>query len=128
MKKALPYIIAIVLAAFGLLTFFLSSSVILDLFSMRAKEGNYVLFVVWANFLSSVLYLFAAYGFIKSKKWTQKLLELSVVVLIAAFIGLLFHINAGGIFEIKTIGALAFRITATAIFATLAYFLISKKY
>jgi hypothetical protein len=42
MKKTLPYIIAILLAAFGLLTLFLSSSVIFDLFGIRAKEGNFV--------------------------------------------------------------------------------------
>lgn len=126
MKKSLPNIIAIALAGFGLATLFMSSSVIFDLFGVRAKEGNYVLFVIWANFLCGMLYLIAAYGFIKSKKWTQKLLGISIIVLIVAFIGLLFHINAGGMFEIKTIGALAFRITVTAIFAALAYFLIPK--
>ena len=60
MKKALPYLIAAILAAFGLLTLFLSSSVIFDFFGVRAKEGNYVLFVVWSNFISSILYLFCS--------------------------------------------------------------------
>jgi predicted RND superfamily exporter protein len=68
MKKILPNLFATILAAFGLLTLFLSTSVIFDLFGIRAKEGNYVLFVVWSNFISSILYLFAAYGFIKVKK------------------------------------------------------------
>lgn len=126
MKKALPYLMATVLAAFGLLTLFLSSSVIFDLFGIRAKEGNYVLFVVRANFISSLLYLFAAYGFIKNKKWTARLLGISAIVLIAAFIGLFIHINSGGIYETKTIGAMIFRITVTLIFATLAYFTITK--
>ena len=67
MKKAIPYFLATTLGAFGLLTLLLSTSVIFDLFGVRAKEGNYVLFVVWANFISSILYLFAAYGFVKSK-------------------------------------------------------------
>jgi predicted RND superfamily exporter protein len=68
MKKILPHLFATLLAGFGLLTLFLSTSVIFDLFGIRAKEGNYVLFVVWSNFISSILYLFAAYGFIKNKK------------------------------------------------------------
>jgi hypothetical protein len=68
MRRTFTNSVAIVLAVFGLVALFLSSSVIFDLFSVRAKEGNYVLFVVWANFLSSILYLFAAYGFIKTKK------------------------------------------------------------
>ena len=127
MKKALPYLLASILAAFGLLTLFLSSSVIFDLFGVRAKEGNYVLFVVWANFISSLLYLFAAYGFIESKKWTAPLLGISVIVLLLAFVGLFIHINAGGIYETKTIGAMAFRTTVSLVFSALAYFTINKK-
>jgi len=126
MKKTLPYIIAALLAAFGLLTFFLSSSVIFDLFGIRAKEGNYVLFIVWANFLSSILYLVAAYGFIKDKKWTIKPLGLSAIILLVAFIGLFIHIDTGGIYETKTIGAMVFRIILTLAFGTSAFFMIKK--
>ncbi|MBI5540326.1 MAG: hypothetical protein HY951_09735 [Bacteroidia bacterium] len=126
MKKILLYVAAIALAAFGLLTLFLSSSVIFDLFGIRAKEGNYVLLVVWANFISSILYLFAAYGFIKNNKWTTKLLSISSIILIIAFIGLFIHINSGGIYETKTIGAMIFRITITIVFSVFAYFTITK--
>ncbi len=126
MKKALPYLLASILAAFGLLTLFLSTSVIFDLFGVRAKEGNYVLFVVWANFISSLIYLFAAYGFIKNTKWTAQLLGISAIVLLLAFVGLFIHINAGGIYETKTIGAMAFRTTVTLVFSALAYFTITK--
>ena len=127
MKKILPYVLAIILAGFGLLTLFLSTSVIFDLFGIRAKEGNYVLFVVWSNFISSILYLFAAYGFIKNKKWTAKLLGISTLILIAAFIGLKIHVSSGGIYEEKTIGAMIFRISVTLVFAIIAYFTIIKK-
>ncbi|MBT3385566.1 MAG: hypothetical protein HN778_07695 [Prolixibacteraceae bacterium] len=126
MKKLVPYLIAIALTAFGLITLFLSSSVIFDLFGIREKEGNYVLLVVWANFLSSILYLFAAYGFIKNSKWTAKYLVASVVILVAAFIGLLIHINGGGIHETKTIGAMLVRTSITIVFLILAYFTICK--
>jgi len=127
MRKILPHIIALLLAAFGLLTLFLSSSVIFDLFDTRAKEGNYVLFVVWANFLSSILYLVAAFGLIRGKKWTIKPLSMTVIILFLAFIGLIIHINSGGIYETQTIGALIFRLIVTTVFAALAYFLIYKK-
>jgi hypothetical protein len=126
MKKVLPYLAAAVLAAFGLLTLFLSSSVIFDLFGVRAQEGNYVLFVVWANFISSLFYLFAAYGFIGNKKWTTTLLVISSAILITAFIGLFIHIGFGGIYETKTISAMIFRITLTIGLALLAYFTINK--
>ena len=128
MKKLLPKITAAVLAAFGLLTLFLSSSLIFDLFDMRARQGNYVLIVVWANFICSFFYLFAAYGFAMAKKWTTKLLGAAVIVLVAASIGFVFHVHAGGLFETRTIGALAFRIVITSIFAVLAHFMFSKRH
>lgn len=127
MKKILPYLFATLLAGFGLLTLFLSTSVIFDLFGIRAKEGNYVLFVVWSNFISSILYIFAAYGFIKNKRWTATLLVISTHILIAAFIGLKIHINSGGIYETKTVGAMIFRIAVTFVFAIIAFFTINKQ-
>ena len=113
---------AIVLALFGLLTLFLSSSIIFDWFGIRAKEGNYVLFIVWANFISSILYLVAVAGFLKGKNWTFWPLVISVVVLISAFIGLQFHIQQGGIYEEKTVNAMVFRILITVLFSVIAYF------
>ena len=127
MKKLIPYLLATILSAFGLLTLFLSTSVIFDLFGIRAKEGNYVLFIVWSNFISSILYLFAAYGLVKNKKWTTKLLAISPIILIVAFIVLQFYISSGGIYEKKTVGAMIFRISVTLVFAIIAYFTISKK-
>lgn len=125
-KKFLPIIVAVPLAVFGLLTLFLSSSVIFDLFGIRAKEGNYVFFVVLANFISSILYLFSAYGIIRFRKWTYYLLIISLSILIAAFIGLIVHIMLGGIYETKTIGAMIFRILITLAFTVYVYFTIKK--
>ncbi len=121
MKKALTYIPPVILATFGLLTLFLSSSIIFDWFGIRAKEGNYVLFVVWTNFICSLLYLSSVYGFLKHKKWTIKPLVASVLILIFALIGLFFHIKSGGLYETKTIGAVFFRIAVTLVFVLIAY-------
>ncbi len=125
MKLKITNYAAIFLAAFGLITLFLSGSIIFDLFGVRAKQGNYVLLVVWTNFISSILYLIAAYGFIKTKKWTTFLMTTSLLLLIIAFIGLIIQINAGVNYETKTIGAMVFRITLTLIFSMLAYFTIN---
>lgn len=127
MKKTLPYLIAIVLAGFALLTLFLSGSVIFNLFGIRATEGNYVPLVVWANFISSILYLVAAYGLLKMKKWPVWLLVLSAVILVSAFIGLKIHINAGGLYEAKTVNAMIFRIGLTTLLAVASYFLLKNK-
>ena len=127
MKKYIPYISSLILAGFGLLTLFLSSSVIFDWFGIRAKEGNYVLLVVWANFISSLLYLISAYGFMKIKSWTFKALLVATVILIVALIGLFIHIYSGGIYETKTVFAMLFRISVTIVFTAIAYLSINKK-
>ena len=126
MKKIILYLVAAVLTGFGLLTLFLSASVIFDLFDIRSKEGNYVLFVVWSNFISSLLYLVAVYGLITSKKWTYKILGLSAIILTIAFIGFLFYIQSGGIHETKTVGAMVFRIAMTVALTLFSYFTINK--
>jgi hypothetical protein len=126
MKKLISYGIAFLLAAFGLLTLFLSASVIFDLFGIRAKEGNYVIFIVWANFISSIIYLIASYGILKSKKWATTILGVSALILINAFIVFIIYINADGVHEAKTIGAMIFRIIITLFFIALAYFTINK--
>lgn len=120
-------ILAVIILVFGLLTLFLSSSVIFDWFDIRKKEGNFVWVVVWANFLASFLYLLSSYGFFRSKKWTSAVMVISSLVLAAGLIGLYVHIDGGGIYETKTIGAMIFRTSITLVFAVLAYVIINKK-
>ncbi|WP_452233191.1 hypothetical protein [Lacinutrix sp. MEBiC02595] len=121
-RKIITAVSAIILALFALLTLFLSSSVIFDWFGIRAKEGNYVLFIVWVNFICSILYLIAVYGFFKREKWTFGILIAALAVLIVAFVALQFYINNGGIHEVKTIKAMVFRMLVTLGFSLLAYF------
>jgi hypothetical protein len=127
MKKLINFLFVFFLSAFAVLTLFLSTSIFLDLFGIRAKEGNYVLFVVWANFICSILYLIAVFAFLKRKKSTIILLGVSTIILIAASLGLQYHIKSGGVYETKTIGALIFRTVVTLVFAVAAYYLIIKQ-
>jgi hypothetical protein len=127
MRKFTTIILGTLITAFALLTLFLSSSVFFDLFDIRAKEGNYVLFVVWANFISSLLYLIAVYGLAKQKIWSYKILGLAVIVLIVALLGLIIHISQDGLYETKTIGVMCFRIGVTAVFTFFGYLLLKKR-
>lgn len=113
MKKT---ILLLVLILFGIVTVFMSSSVLFDWFGIREKEGNYVPGIVWANFVCGILYLVAAYGILKNQTWSIFPLTISVIILIIAYIGLFIHINNGGKYETKTVGAMAFRIGVTALF------------
>lgn len=127
MKHTILKILTVLLLLFALLTLFLSGSVIFDLFGIRAKEGNYVPLVVWANFISSILYLVVVYGLLKMKMWSVWLLVISAVILVAAFIGLKIHISEGGLYEAKTVNAMIFRIGLTILLAVASYFLLKNK-
>ncbi len=121
MKKSIRIILAIILTAFALITLYLSSSVIFDWFGIREKEGNYVLLVIWANFISSFLYLLSIYGIIKLRAWAIKPLIGAFTILV--FVGIFFYvyIHSGGVYETKTIGALFFRTLLTLIFMFFTY-------
>lgn len=126
MKEVFSFLAAGILAAFGFLALFLSISVIFDLFDFRSQEGNYVLFIGWINFISSLFYLFAAYGFIEGKKWTANLMGISSVMIILAFLGLLFHINSGCIYGNKVIGVMTFRIIVSIALTIFAHYSINE--
>lgn len=124
--KIMRFIVIAALVVFGGLTVFLTSSVLLDLFGIRQKEGNFVPFIVQTNLLCGVLYLLGAYGLFTFKKWTSLLLGLTALILIGAFVALKMHINSGGIYETGTVNGMMFRIGFTVFSALAAYFIILK--
>ena len=126
-NKVFRYVIAVLLIVFALLTLFLSSSVIFDWFGIRAKEGNYVPLVVWANFMVSLLYLLASYGYLFLKKWSLSVMLIAAIIFVLAYIGLFIYINNDGLYESRTIGAMLFRILVTLFFAGMIYYGLKKK-
>lgn len=127
MKQKGKYVLATILTVLGLLTLFLSSSVIFDCCGIREKEGDYVLSVVWANFIAAFLYLFSAFGLIKHKKWYLKTMLLAVGVLITGQILFFIHVVEGGLYETKTVGAMIFRIAFTVILTIFGFWLKPKE-
>ena len=128
MKRIILIISAIVLIAFASLTFYLSSSLIFDLFDMRAKQGeDFVEFVAWANLISSLIYFGSGYGLIYQKRWSTLALSLALGVLAITFVSFNIYINTGGIHLDKTFGALIFRMGVTLVFTAISYGLITHK-
>ena len=109
-----------------MLSLFLSSSIILDLFDIRAHEGNYVLFIVWVNLISGTLFLTSAAGFVR-KSWAASPLIVSAAVLAVAFVGLLFHISSGAAYEARTIGAMIFRMSGNVVLAQVVHSVTKKQ-
>jgi hypothetical protein len=126
MKNIILKTVAVIITLFALITLFMSTSVIFDLFGIREKEGNFVLFVVVSNFIAGFLYLFSAYGLFTEKKWTTKLLLITTAILTVSFLGLLIHAKTGGIYEEKTISGMISRIAITGVFTGVSWFFISK--
>lgn len=126
MIKALKIIQSLFLTGFGALSVFLTLSIIFDWFGIREKEGNYVLFVVYTNLICGLIYLIAVVGLIQLKRWSTNLLGVATAILVMAFLGLMIHINNGGLHETKTIGAMIFRTLLTLIFTIASYYLIKK--
>ena len=118
---------AIFLLLFGLISLFMTISIIFDLFNLRKSEGNYVLFIVYANLICAIIYVCAGYGFFKEKNWTTIWLFVASCILIVAFIALLVFIFTGGIYEEKTIIAMTFRTFITLIFTGISWKYLSKK-
>lgn len=125
--KALKIIQTILLSFFGLVTVFMASSVIFNLFGIREKEGNYVLFIVYTNLVCGILYLLAAYTTWTTPKLSFTSLLVSLALLIVAFIAFQFYIYNGGIHEAKTIKAMVFRIVFTAIMTGIGWLSIKKR-
>jgi len=128
MKKIVLILSAIILVAFASFTFYLSSSLIFDLFGMRAKQGNdFVPFVAWANLISSLLYLVSAYGLATQKRFATLVLSTTLVVLAITFVSYSIYINYGGAHLEQTFGALIFRMGVTVVFTAISYGLITRK-
>lgn len=127
MKNYQTKTLVICLALFGAITIFAGGSVLLDLFDMRKREGNYVPFVVWTNFICGFIYLVAAYGIYKMQRWAAYLLFLAAAILLLVFVEFIIHIQRGGLYEVKTVYAMSFRISATLMLAILTYLLLVKK-
>ena len=109
------WVTAAVMALFGFLTLVASSSVLFNIDGMAAEAGHFAPLVLWMNFFASFLYIVAAYGLLTHRTWTPFLLLVAIALLVIAAIGFFIHIWTGGAYEHRTIGALAFRIFATAL-------------
>ncbi|MCO6460419.1 MAG: hypothetical protein J5I59_03385 [Saprospiraceae bacterium] len=127
MKRYTVELIALFLIIFGTLTIFAGTSVLFDWFDMRARQGNYVTFVVIANVFCGFLYLIASYGLFHNRRSAPQILMIALFILILTFIMLVTHIVYGLPYEKKTIGVMLFRITLTLICAFWAKRLITPQ-
>ena len=112
-------ILSIASFIFGLITLFASSAVLFNYTAVFQKTGNYPPFILWMNFLTGPLYIIAALGLKRSKRWALHLLMVILAMLLINLGYFLMLMKNGGDYEPDTLMALAFRIAFTS---TLAFF------
>lgn len=112
--KNLKILITALLTLIGVISVLMTLAIIIDIHGFREKQGNIVWFIIYANLLCGFIYLYAAKVLWSRMKRAQNLLFFSLVVLIIAFIGLAFYIKSGGVYEPRTIRAMAGRTIFTA--------------
>lgn len=125
--KILKIVQTILLVVLGIMSVFLTLSIIFDLFGIRQKQGNYILFIVYTNLICGLLFLYAAYHLWKNIKKSIYILEFTTLFLILAFIALKIYIYQGGIFEERTPKAMTFRIIFSIVMAATAWFIRRKE-
>ena len=126
-SKTILNITGALLFIFGVISLFVSSAVLFDFFGIREKKGDYVHFVVLANFFCSILYLISSCGFFKRKRWSFTVLESAAILLLITFFAMTIHVYLGNKYEEETIYALIFRILVTLIFLFVASKYLPKK-
>lgn len=102
-------LLAVFAFIFGALTLISAGSVLFGPDEARELAGNYVEIVVWFNFIAGGAYLVAAIGLGLGRVWAiglAYLIAIATALIAGAFILVILQ---GGAFEMRTVGALAFR-------------------
>ena len=100
---------AVVAVAFGIMTIIVGGKTLFGGPAERAAAGNIVPFVLWFNFIAGFAYVVAGYGVFLWKGWAAQLSAAIAIGTVAVFVALGIYIFLGGVFEARTIGAMAVR-------------------
>lgn len=113
-------VFAILAVAFGALTLFSGGRNLFDE-AVIAEAGNTIAFVLWFNFLAGFAYIAAGYLL-----WTWKLCGVRLAAVIAGatllvFLGMgIYVIQFDGLYNAKTVGAMALRSTVWLLIAVIS--------
>ena len=77
--------------------------------SVKAMFGDVVTLVLWFNFASGFAYVLAGLGLLTRKRWSAWLSTAIALSIVSVFLLLWIHIAIGGAYEMRTVGAMAFR-------------------
>lgn len=115
------WVISIVAILFGLLTLKSGGSVLFVDGPAREAAGNFVPFVLWFNFIAGFFYVLAGVGLWLQKRWAVWLALLILIATLVTFTLFGWHIYNGGLYEIRTVGAMSLRSIIWCVITCYAY-------
>ena len=102
-------LMSLIAVVFGLVTIKAGGMVLFTEGEAHQAAGDYVLFVLWFNFLAGFAYITAGIGLWLQRSWTVLLAMLIAVFTLLVFIALGVHIYSAGAYEMRTVGAMSMR-------------------
>jgi hypothetical protein len=113
--------ISLVAIGFGLLTIKEGGAVLFGDEAARAAAGNYVLDVLWFNFLAGFAYVVAGVGLWLRQRWAVWLAIAIAVATVLTFAALGVYVYSGAAYELRTVIAMGLRITVWGTIAAVAW-------
>ena len=113
--------ISLVAVGFGLLTIKEGGTILFGDEAARATAGNYVLFVLWFNFLAGFAYVFAGAGLWLRQRWAVWLAIGIAAATVFAFSALGVHVYSGAAYEQRTVIAMSLRTFVWVTIAVIAW-------
>lgn len=113
--------VAFIALAFGLLTLKEGGTVLFGSAAARAEAGNYVPFVLWFNFLAGFAYIVAGVGMWLQRSWAARLAVAIAAATVVTFAAFGLHIQSGGAFEPRTVGAMSLRTVVWVVISIIAW-------
>lgn len=108
-KSLLRYILMGVVLVFGVATIKSGGDVLFWNSAARQNAGQFVAFVVWANFILGFFYVACAFVIALKPQFAVKFAAAILIATLAVFAALGIHIFIGGAYEARTIAAMALR-------------------
>ena len=114
--------ISVIALIFGGLTIKSGGLVLFTDGEFHQQQGNYVPFVLWFNFFAGFAYIIAAIGLFKMSRWAGYLAYLIASATAIVFVLFGLHVMDGGLYEVKTVGAMSIRTIVWVVISVVAYF------
>ncbi|MBK9392573.1 MAG: hypothetical protein RJA63_1909 [Pseudomonadota bacterium] len=111
MRTRLLKALSIAAIIFGVITVFSGGRALFGDAAAQAALGNTVGFVLWFNFIAGFAYVLVGAALWQGQRWASwgaGAMALATALVAAAF-G--WHVMGGGAFEMRTVGAMAIRLT-----------------